>query len=103
MHIKKGDTVKIISGASRGKTGKVIKVIPKSEKLTVEGANLRSKHMRPRKQGQKGQKIEFPAPMHFSNVLIVCPKCNKSTRVGIGIQTGEKKKRICKKCKQIID
>ena len=102
MHIKKGDTVKIISGVSRGKTGKVLKVMPKSEKLTVEGANLRSKHMRPRKQGQKGQKVEFPAPMHLSNVLLVCPKCNKGTRVGID-QVGGQKKRVCKKCKQSID
>lgn len=103
MRIKKGDTVKIISGSGRGKAGKVLKVISESDKLTVEGVNLRSKHMRPRRQGQKGQKIEFPAPLHFSNVLLVCPKCNKGTRIGINVQADGKKLRVCKKCKQMID
>lgn len=103
MRIKQGDTVKVISGASRGKTGKVLKVAAEQDRVTVEGVNLRKKHVRPKKQGQKGQLIEFPAPLHISNVALQCPKCGKATRVGFAVKEGEKKRRMCKKCGQAID
>lgn len=103
MKIKKGDTVKAISGAYRGKTGKVLKVMFKQGKIVVEGVNLRKKHTRPKKQGQKGQKIEFPAPMQLSNIMLVCSKCGKTTRVCMTTKQGEKKRRSCKKCKQVVD
>ncbi|MBI4135200.1 50S ribosomal protein L24 [Candidatus Uhrbacteria bacterium] len=102
MNFKRGDTVKVITGASKGKTGKVLKVARPQERIVVEGINLRKKHTRPRKQGQKGQMIEFPAPLHLSNVMLVCPKCNKTTRISVTLQ-GEKKKRVCKRCKGVID
>lgn len=68
MKIKKGDIVKILVGKDRGKTGKVIKAIPKEEKVLVEGANMAKKHIRPKKEGDKGEIIEFPRPINVSNV-----------------------------------
>ena len=70
MKIKKGDNVTVISGASRGKSGKVLRVITKTEKVVIEGVNLRKKHQRARKEGQKGQIIETAYPIHVSNVKI---------------------------------
>lgn len=103
MKIKQNDTVQVLTGASRGKTGKVLKVAQDNMRVTVEGVNLRKKHVRPKKQGQKGQLIEFPAPLHISNVALQCPKCGKATRVGFAVKEGEKKRRVCKKCKGVID
>jgi len=68
MHIKKGDTVKILAGKDKGKTGKVIKSIPTREKVIVDGINMFKKHVRPRKEGEKGETIDFSAPMHVSNM-----------------------------------
>jgi len=105
MKIKKGDTVLIISGKNRGKKGKVLKVFPQEERIIVEGANLRKKHVRPRKAGEKGQIIEMPAPFHVSNVKIICPKCKQAARIGYKIILKDKEKsksRICKKCEQEI-
>lgn len=107
MNIKKGDKVKIISGKDKGKTGKVLQVFVAKNKASIEGLNLLIKHMRPRRQGEKGQRIEFPAPMDLSNVALVCPKCSKTTRVSYKIIKDNNKKnkkfRVCKKCKQTID
>jgi len=111
MVIKKGDRVKILAGKDKGKTGKVLQVFTGRNKASIEGLNLLIKHMRPRRQGEKGQRIEFPAPMDLSNLALVCPKCNKPARVGhktVEIaQEGKKgkkqKNRVCKKCQQIID
>ena len=103
MRIKKGDTVQAIAGASSGKSGKVLQVIRETNRIVVEGLNLRKKHTRAKKQGQKGQVIEFPASMHSSNVMIVCPKCGKPTRVALTRRQDEKPARTCKKCRQAID
>lgn len=101
MRIKKGDNILIISGKDRGRKGKVLKVLPKREKIMVEGINLRKKHIKPRKSGEKGQIVEIVAPMNVSNVKFICPKCGKATK--IGYKLGEKEKyRICKKCGQRI-
>lgn len=97
MKIRKGDQVLIISGKDRGKKAKVLKSLPKEQKILVEGVNLRKKHIRPKKEGEKGQIIEIPAPIDVSNVKLICPKCSKATRVGYKIEE-KKKYRICKKC-----
>ncbi len=102
MKIKKGDTVLIISGKDRGKTGKVIKCLPKEHKIVVEGVNLVKKHIKPRRSGEKGQIIQMPAPFDVSNAKLICPRCSKPTRVGYKVE-GEKKYRICKKCSQVIE
>ena len=97
MKIKKGDNVKILSGKDRGKTGKVSRVLPDAGKALVDGLNLVKKHIRPRKQGEKGQRVSVPAAIDISNLMLVCPKCSKATRVGFKVS--EKNKfRICKKC-----
>lgn len=107
MSIKKGDKVKILAGKDRGKTGKVLQVFIAENRASVEGLNLLIKHMRPRKRGEQGQRIEFPAPLNLSNMMLVCPKCGQPSRTGAKIvqsAEGRKKKyRVCKKCKQTIE
>lgn len=97
MKIKKGDTVKIISGKNRGKTGKITHVFPKENKIVVEGVNIRKRHARPKKQGQKGQIIQRSMPIDVSNAVLICSRCSKPTRVGSRV-VAAKKIRICKKC-----
>ena len=99
MKFKKGDQVLIIRGKDRGRKGKIIKVLPKKEKIIIEGLNLRKKHTRARKEGEKGEIVEIPVPLHVSNVKLTCPKCKKPTRVGYKIIKGGKH-RFCKKCKK---
>ena len=101
MRIHKGDAVLIISGKDKGKKGKVLKAFPKEGKILIEGINLRKRHQKPKKGGEKGQIIQLPAPINVSNVKLICPKCGKPIRVGYKIE-GEKKYRLCKKCNQEI-
>lgn len=97
MKVKKGDTVFVTSGKNKGKTGKIIRVFSVENRVTVEGVNMRVRHMKPRKAGQKGQRIEKPVPLAVANVKVVCPKCGKPARTGYRIQ-GSVKQRICKRC-----
>lgn len=97
MRIKKGDTVQVLSGNDKGKTGEVLEVIPKTEKVIVKGINIRKKHVKPRKQGEEGGIIPVECPIHNSKVNIVCTKCNKPIRIGYIVEKGEKV-RVCKKC-----
>jgi len=101
MKIRKDDIVLIISGKDKGRKGKVIEALPKEAKVIIENINLRKKHIKPRKSGEKGQIVELPGPLNVSNVKIVCPKCGKAARVGYKLE-GKKKFRICKKCNQEI-
>ena len=101
MKIKKGDTVLIILGKDRGRKGKVLKAFPKELKILVEGINLKKKHVRPKREGEKGQIVQIPAPIQISNVKVICPKCGKAIRVGYKI-VENKKYRICKKCGQKV-
>ncbi len=101
MKIKKGDTVLIIAGKYRGKKGKVVKVIPRANKITVEGINLVKKHVKPKREGEKGQVIEVAFPFDASNAKVICPKCGQPTRVGCKVEKN-RKYRFCKKCGQEI-
>ncbi|RMD58938.1 50S ribosomal protein L24 [Candidatus Parcubacteria bacterium] len=112
MKIKKGDKVKILAGKDKGKSGKVLQVFPSRQRASVEGVNLLIKHLRPRRQGEKGQRVEFPAPLHISNLMLICPKCNKPTRVGYlvnevdsGVEKKKKKKKLrqCKRCQATFE
>ncbi len=97
MDIKKNDKVHIMRGKDSGKTGKVLQVNVSDEKIVVEGINLKFRHLRPRRQGEQGQRVEFPAAIHVSSVMLICPKCGKPTRVSHeGVK--DKKARKCKKC-----
>lgn len=98
MKIKKGDTVQVISGKDKGKKGRVVLAFPRRDKLQVEGVNKVIRHTKPKKEGEKGQRVEIFALLHLSNVMLVCPKCGKPTRVGYKVLEKGKKKRICKKC-----
>lgn len=100
-NIKKGDTVKVINGKDRGKSGKVIKVDAKKKKLTVEGLNVFKKHVRPRQQGEKGEVVQVTRPMAIAKVMLMCPACGKAARVGFRASDGVKS-RICRKCKAVI-
>jgi len=97
MKIKKNDQVKILAGKDSGKTGKVSRVFPAEGRIIVEGLNLIKKHMRPKKEGEKGQRMEIAGKMNASNAILVCPKCGKETRIGSKM-IGDKKVRVCKKC-----
>ncbi len=106
MNIKKNDKVQILAGKDKGKSGKVLQSLPRDNRVSVEGLNLLIKHMRPRRDGEKGQRIEFPAFINASNVALVCPKCGKTTRVAYKVieQNGKNKKyRVCKKCQEVIE
>jgi large subunit ribosomal protein L24 len=102
MKIKKNDTVLIITGRDRNKKGKVIKVFPKKNKVVVEGVNILKKHTRPSKKNPKGGIVEFAAPIDVSNVMLICPHCNKPTRVGKTRLKDGTKVRMCKKCREAI-
>ncbi len=107
MFIKKNDKVKILAGKDKDKSGKVLQVLPKQNRVSIEGLNLLIKHLRPQKQGEKGQRIEFPAFINVSNVALICPHCGKTTRASHKIVKVEgkkdKKMRACKKCQEIIE
>jgi len=101
MKIKKGDTVLIISGKDRGKTGKVLKSFLQEEKILVEGINLKKKHTKPKREGEKGQIVEIILPFPVSKAKIICTRCQKPTRIGY-ILKEKKKFRVCKKCRKEI-
>jgi large subunit ribosomal protein L24 len=97
MRIKKGDIVKVISGKDKGFKGEVLNVLAAKNRLVVDGANLVKKHLRGSGKDKKGQRVEVPAPLDVSKVLLYCNKCEKGVRFGIKIEE-DVKKRICKKC-----
>ncbi|MCK4592180.1 50S ribosomal protein L24 [Candidatus Parcubacteria bacterium] len=103
MKIKTNDKVIITTGKDKGKKGKVIKVISERNRVVVEGVNFIKKHIKARRQGEKGQKITVPVPINISNISMICPKCNKQTRIGYLVLENGEKHRICKKCKENID
>jgi large subunit ribosomal protein L24 len=106
--LKSGDRVKVLAGKDKGKKGKILQIFAEKNRASVEGINLAVKYLKPRKQGEKGQKIEFPAALNISNLMLLCPKCNKAARLHSKFiaKAGDKKSnkvRICSKCKELID
>lgn len=101
MKIKKNDNVVVIAGKDKGETGKVVRVLPKEDRVLVEGVNVVKRHTKSRVSGEAGQIIEKSLPIHISNVMVVDPKTNKPTRVGFEIKDG-KKVRIAKKSGQAL-
>ena len=102
MKIKKGDTIKVIAGKDRGKSGKVIKALPKDEAVVVEGVNIKKRHQRPSRSNQKGQIIDKTMPVHISNVQLLDPKTNKPTRIGKKL-VNDKYVRVAKKSGTVLD
>ena len=97
MNVKKGDTVIVLSGKDKGKQGKVLGTVPSEAKVVVEGINMVTCHVKPRKQGETGGIVKREAALAACKVQVVCPKCSKATRVSYKIENG-KKTRVCKKC-----
>ena len=97
MRIKKGDSVSVLSGNDKGKTGEVLEVMPKADKIVVKGVNVRKKHVKPRKAGEEGGIISVECAIPTSKVNVVCPKCGKVTKVGYTVEK-DQKVRVCKKC-----
>lgn len=103
LGIKKGDTAVVITGKNKGKKGRVLTVSPVKERVTLEGINIVKRHTKPNKKYAQGGIIEKEGPIHISNVMFVCPKCSKPTRLGNTILDSGKKQRTCKKCKEVLD
>ena len=97
MNVKKGDTVIVLSGKDKGKQGKVLGTVPSEAKVVVEGINMVTCHVKPRRQGEEGGIVKREAAIYASKVQVVCPKCGKGTRIAHNI-TGDKKVRVCKHC-----
>lgn len=104
--IKQGDMVEVIAGDGLGVRGTVQRVIPKKDQVVVSGVNIVKKHQRPMRAGRRQVQpgiIEFEAPIHISNVMLVCPGCGERTRVGFTRTEAGEKVRVCKQCDEIID
>ena len=97
MNVKKGDTVVVLSGKDKGKQGKVLGTVPSEDKVVVEGINMVTCHVKPRRQGETGSIVKREAALYASKVQVVCPKCKKGTRVAHKLD-GDKKTRVCKHC-----
>jgi len=97
MNVKKGDTVVVLSGKDKGKQGTVLGTVPSEDKVVVEGINMVTCHVKPRRQGETGGIVKREAALYASKVQVVCPKCKKGTRVAHKVEGG-KKTRVCKHC-----
>ena len=98
MNVKKGDTVIVLSGKDKGKQGKVLGTVPSEAKVVVEGINMVTCHVKPRKQGEEGGITQREAAIYASKVQVVCPKCGKPTRLAHKLNADGTKQRVCKKC-----
>jgi large subunit ribosomal protein L24 len=102
MKIVKNDTVKVIAGNHKGKVGRVLKVFPKTNRVIVEKVNLIKRHTKPRSQTEQGGILEKEAPIHISNVMLICPKCSKLARTRVDRLSDGSKVRVCKVCNEMI-
>ena len=103
LGIKKNDKVQVISGDEKGKKGRVLSMLSKDDRIIVEGINMIKRHMKPSKKYSQGGIIEKEAAVKRSNIMLVCPKCGKPTKIGNKILENDKKIRLCKKCGEVIE
>jgi large subunit ribosomal protein L24 len=106
QRIQKGDTVEVIAGRERGERGEVVSVLNRKNRVIINGVNIMKKHEKARQSGTQqipAQIVEFEAPIHMSNVMLVCPSCGERTRVGYRVRTDGYKVRVCKKCDHEIE
>lgn len=109
LRIKTGDTVRILRGKDRGKQAKVLAALPKEGRVLVEGMNMVFRHVRPKRAGEKGQRVQVAAPVNVANVQLMCPHCKKGTRVGLRREDDQpqhargRRLRVCKQCEAIIE
>ncbi len=104
IRIRKNDNVEVLTGKDAGKRGKVLKVIPEKNRVIVQGVNFIKRHTRPNPQRNiKGGILEREAPLHASNVMVICGECGKRTRIGAAVLDDGRKVRVCRKCKGALD
>lgn len=102
MRIKKGDTVHVITGKEKGKTGKVLRFDKATQRILIQGVNFVKKHARQTRQDQPGGILQKESPLHVSNVMFNCPRCNKTSKLGAKLLNDGSKVRICKKCQEMV-
>jgi large subunit ribosomal protein L24 len=103
MHVKKNDLVMVVNGKEKGKSGRILRVLPEKERVIIEKINFVKRHARPHGKQRQGGILEKEAPLHISNVMLLCEKCNKAVRIGHRMVEGSKKARYCRKCGEIFD
>ena len=103
VHIRKNDIVKVISGREKGKVGRVLKVDREKGRIFVEKLNMVKRHIKPGKAHPQGGIVEKEAPLAFSNVLVMCDKCNKPTRIAMAVDGAGKRSRVCKRCGDVLE
>lgn len=103
LHIRKNDLVMVVNGKEKGKSGRILRVMPEKEKVIIEKINFIKRHARPHGKQRQGGILEKEAPLHVSNVMLLCEKCNKPVRIGHRVVEGSKKARVCRKCGEIFD
>jgi len=102
-HVRRGDLVGVIAGKERGKRGKVLRVLPDRDRVIVEHVNMIKRHQRPTQKLRQGGIIEREGPIHLSNVLLICPRCDRPVRTGVKVLADGRKLRACKRCGEPID
>ncbi|HEY7139580.1 MAG TPA: 50S ribosomal protein L24 [Methylomirabilota bacterium] len=103
LSLRKNDTVLVIAGREKGKRGKVLFVLPAKERVIVEHVNMVKRHQRPTQKLRQGGIIEREAPLHVSNLMLVCGKCDKATRIGIQVLANDRRARVCRRCGELVD
>ena len=103
MNVKKGDKVEVIAGKDKGKQGEILRSLPQKQRVVVQGCGIVTKHVRPTQQNPQGGISTMEAPIHVSNVMVICPECKQPTRTGKKRDENGKKIRVCKKCGKDID
>jgi large subunit ribosomal protein L24 len=103
QNIKKNDTVLVITGREKGKRGRVLSIYPSNNRILIERINMIRKHMKPSKKYTQGGIIEKESPLHISDVMLICPKCNKPTKISSTLLQDGRKVRACKKCSEVMD
>jgi large subunit ribosomal protein L24 len=103
LRVRTGDEVVVVAGKDKDKTGKILRTFPSENKVIVEGRNITVKHKKARKAGDPGGRINQESPIDASNVMLLCPKCKKATRIGKRFLDDGSKVRVCKKCDDVID
>ena len=103
LGVRKGDIVLVMTGKSKGKKGRILAVSPAAERVSIEGINIVKKHTKPNKKYAQGGIIEKEGTVHISNVMFICPKCSKPTKIGNTVLESGKKLRTCKKCREVLE
>ena len=103
MRIRKGDTVLVIVGKEKGRKGRIDRIIPSKNRVVVEGLNMVIRHMRPRPDVRQAGRVQKESPIHVSNVMLICNKCEEPSRIRVSFLEDRRKVRVCLRCRETID